>query len=189
MEAIHTATFQVLRDVGYDRLTTTLVAERAGVSVGTLYQYYADKQSLVRAHVVSYVQAIQGALLSELERPTELRPTVRRFVRRFVRFKAENRLQSVALRTVLVLADAQDAIEGVTATVVAALEARVAAAHPRLGPGRAHQMAMMIVAIVLGATTETLERDPEAVQAPWFVAALEAAALAVLPRQKRSRAS
>src|SRR5690606_5332771 len=112
----------------------------AGVSVGTLYQYYADKQSLIRAHVVSYVETIQGILLTELTRPTDLRTTVRRFVRTFVEFKAENRLQSVALRTVLVLADAQDAIDRVTVTVVAALEARIAAAHPRLGPSRANQM-------------------------------------------------
>src|SRR5690606_6425666 len=69
VEAIHIATFQVLKDVGYDRLTTTLVSERAGVSVGTLYQYYADKQSLIRAHVVSYVETIQGILLTELPRP------------------------------------------------------------------------------------------------------------------------
>jgi hypothetical protein len=36
VETIHRAALQVLRDVGYDRLTTTRVAQRAGVSVGTL---------------------------------------------------------------------------------------------------------------------------------------------------------
>lgn len=185
VEAIHIATFQVLKDVGYDRLTTTMVSERAGVSVGTLYQYYADKQSLIRAHVVNYVETIQGVLLKELSRPTDLRITLRHFVRTFVQFKVENRLQSVALRTVLVLADAQDAIDGVTGTVVAALEARIATAHPRLGPDRANQMATMIAAIVLGTTTETLERTPKAAQTPWFVASLQAAVLAVLPPERK----
>jgi AcrR family transcriptional regulator len=48
VEAIYEATFQVLLAVGGpERLTTTRVAERAGVSVGTLYQYFPNKQSLL----------------------------------------------------------------------------------------------------------------------------------------------
>ena len=38
VDAIIEATIQVLLRVGKERLTTTRVAERAGVSVGTLYQ-------------------------------------------------------------------------------------------------------------------------------------------------------
>jgi len=43
VEAIFEATIQVLLREGADRLTTTRVAARAGVSVGTLYQYYPNK--------------------------------------------------------------------------------------------------------------------------------------------------
>ena len=39
VNAILEATIQVLLHVGKERLTTTRVASRAGVSVGTLYQY------------------------------------------------------------------------------------------------------------------------------------------------------
>ena len=49
VEAISEATIPVLLAVGLDRLTTTRVAERAGVSVGTLYQYYPNKQELLLA--------------------------------------------------------------------------------------------------------------------------------------------
>jgi AcrR family transcriptional regulator len=38
------AAIQVLVRVGKERLTTTLVAARAGVSVGTLYQYFPDME-------------------------------------------------------------------------------------------------------------------------------------------------
>ena len=62
--AISEATIQVLLKQGAPRLTTTRVAERAGVSVGTLYQYYPNKQSLLFAvladhldHVASVVEA------------------------------------------------------------------------------------------------------------------------------------
>jgi AcrR family transcriptional regulator len=42
VQAISEATIQVLLSHGAERLTTTRVAERAGVSVGTLYQYYPN---------------------------------------------------------------------------------------------------------------------------------------------------
>lgn len=47
VDAIFEATIQVLLTWGLARLTTIRVAERAGVSVGTLYQYYPNKQALL----------------------------------------------------------------------------------------------------------------------------------------------
>ena len=49
VQAINDATIQVLLKAGQERLTTVRVAERAGVSVGTLYQYFPNKQSLLFA--------------------------------------------------------------------------------------------------------------------------------------------
>lgn len=49
LDALIEATAQVLVEVGYTRLSTNRVAKRAGVSVGSLYQYFADKDALVDA--------------------------------------------------------------------------------------------------------------------------------------------
>ena len=49
VDAIFEATIQVLLSQGMAGLTTTGVAERAGVSVGTMYQYFPNKQALVYA--------------------------------------------------------------------------------------------------------------------------------------------
>ncbi len=49
IDAIFEATIQVLISEGTHRLTTTRVAKRAGVSVGTMYQYFPHKQSLFYA--------------------------------------------------------------------------------------------------------------------------------------------
>ena len=59
VEAIFEATIQVLLSHGRDRLTTTRVAQRAGASVGTLYQYYPNKQSLLFAVLENHKSATQ----------------------------------------------------------------------------------------------------------------------------------
>lgn len=64
VEAIYAATIQVLLKDGVSKLTTTRVAERAGVSVGTMYQYYPHKQALLFAVVERQLEHIISAMLS-----------------------------------------------------------------------------------------------------------------------------
>lgn len=68
IEAIHIATIQVLLAGGVGKLTTTRVAERAGVSVGTMYQYYPHKQALLFALVERQFDLIEGAMRDAAER-------------------------------------------------------------------------------------------------------------------------
>ncbi len=49
VDAIVEATGQVFEREGFRRTTTVRVADRAGVSVGSLYQYFPDKKSLIGA--------------------------------------------------------------------------------------------------------------------------------------------
>ncbi len=58
LDAIFEATVQVLLSEGLHRLTTTRVAERAGVSVGTMYQYFPHKQSLLYALNERYLDIV-----------------------------------------------------------------------------------------------------------------------------------
>lgn len=65
VDAIFNATIQVLLAEGAPRLTTTRVAERAGVSVGTMYQYFPHKQALlyavVQQHLSEFVEGFEAA--------------------------------------------------------------------------------------------------------------------------------
>ena len=56
LDAIFEATIQLLVAGGMHRLTTTRVAERAGVSVGTMYQYFPHKEALVYALNARYLE-------------------------------------------------------------------------------------------------------------------------------------
>lgn len=49
VEAILEATFQLLEADGLTNLTTNHIAERAGVSIGTLYQYFSDRDAILLA--------------------------------------------------------------------------------------------------------------------------------------------
>jgi AcrR family transcriptional regulator len=67
VDAIVEATIQVLVDEGYRKFTTLRVAERAGVSVGTLYQYYPNKAALAVAVVDRCCEAFLIAFQSALD--------------------------------------------------------------------------------------------------------------------------
>jgi AcrR family transcriptional regulator len=49
VNAVLEAAFQILEEDGEARLTTNLIAERAGVSIGTLYQYFEDREAILAA--------------------------------------------------------------------------------------------------------------------------------------------
>jgi AcrR family transcriptional regulator len=76
-EAIVEAAAQILEAGGPEALTTNAVAERAGVSIGTLYQYFPDKQAillaathreLAAAPLARRADALVRALMAMLER-------------------------------------------------------------------------------------------------------------------------
>jgi AcrR family transcriptional regulator len=62
VDAIFEATIQLLVGEGPHQLTTTRVAERAGVSVGTMYQYFPNKQALIYALNERYLDALAGKI-------------------------------------------------------------------------------------------------------------------------------
>lgn len=64
VQAILDACLQVLVRVGKEKLTTTLVAQRAGVSVGSLYQYFPNKRSLLQAVLRRHLTSVSDALLA-----------------------------------------------------------------------------------------------------------------------------
>lgn len=62
VDAILEATIQVLLSVGKERLTTTRVTLRAGVSVGTLYQYFPNKSALLQAALKRHLDEVMKAV-------------------------------------------------------------------------------------------------------------------------------
>src|ERR1700741_1335940 len=99
VEAIFEATIQVLLSHGAGRLTTTRVAERAGVSVGTLYQYYPNKRSLLFAvfedHMNKVGRAVEVACEDAHNKP--ISEMIKVVVEAYVDVKMQSADVSVAL--------------------------------------------------------------------------------------------
>jgi AcrR family transcriptional regulator len=85
-DAIVGASARLLRRHGYDAVTTNHIARQAGVSVGTLYEFFPNKEAIVAAlaerqlgEMVAHVQ--QGLVLAfELEPRERVRFVIRRIV-------------------------------------------------------------------------------------------------------------
>jgi AcrR family transcriptional regulator len=99
VQAICEATIQVLLSHGAERLTTTRVAERAGVSVGTLYQYYPNKRSLLFAVLENHLNKVTARVeaVCQSARHKPLAEMVKEMVEAFVDAKMERADISVAL--------------------------------------------------------------------------------------------
>jgi AcrR family transcriptional regulator len=102
VDAILEATIQVLLQVGKERLTTTRVAKRAGVSVGTLYQYFPNKSALLQAALRRHLDEVTDAieLVCKGQEGRTLREMVTALITAFLEAKMRDAKTSVALYSV-----------------------------------------------------------------------------------------
>ncbi len=102
VDAILEATIQVLLSVGKERLTTTRVALRAGVSVGTLYQYFPNKsallQAVLRRHMEEVAEAVERVCREQRGNPPGQMATA--LVTAFLNAKMRDAKTSAALYSV-----------------------------------------------------------------------------------------
>ena len=102
MDAILEATIQVLLHVGKERLTTTRVAQRAGVSVGTLYQYFPNKRALLQAALKRHLDEVTRAveLVCHEQKGKTLAQMATALIAAFLGAKMRDAKMSVALYSV-----------------------------------------------------------------------------------------
>jgi AcrR family transcriptional regulator len=82
VDALVEATARILVKEGFDKASTNRIAEKAGVSIGSLYQYYPSKEALVAAvidrHNLQIRQVVGGALAEAAALP--MAQAIRRIV-------------------------------------------------------------------------------------------------------------
>jgi AcrR family transcriptional regulator len=58
---------ELIDELGYDGVTTTLIAERAGVAVGSLYQFFPDKRAVVQSLTERNLDRFMTGVLAKLD--------------------------------------------------------------------------------------------------------------------------
>jgi AcrR family transcriptional regulator len=113
VEAVLDAAVQVLMKEGSQRFTTARVAERAGVSVGSLYQYFPNKAAILFRLQSDEWQRTSALLRSILEDQAIPPPArLRRLVHAFIHSECEEAAIRTALNDAAPLyRDAPEAIE------------------------------------------------------------------------------
>jgi AcrR family transcriptional regulator len=86
--AILTATSRILVHQGFEATTTTRVAEVAGVSIGSLYQYFPSKEALVAALVDEHISKILSLLSDSTVEDEPLERAVPRFIEMVLKMHA-----------------------------------------------------------------------------------------------------
>lgn len=178
VKTILEATSQVLVQRGYEGATTGAVVERAGVSIGTLYQYFPNKESLVAAlidqHVRDVLTLVQSALIGHASEPL---PVV---LREVIKASLDAHRLNPELHKVLIeqvpregaLAEALDIGERLTGMLQAHIQERC--------PGLARSRARLI-AFVVETTVEALTHRAVIDRPRWLTAGiLEAEAMNLL---------
>ena len=158
VEAISEATIQVLLTHGSDRLTTTRVAERAGVAVGTLYQYFPNKQSLLFAVLKAHLKVVSDRVEAACERAKHepLSEMIRQMVEAYVGVKMERSDISVALYQIAPDVGGPALMKRVLQRLRKAVEAMLETAPDMTSPPDKFAVEMMLAAIS-GAMRSVLE--------------------------------
>jgi AcrR family transcriptional regulator len=66
LAALLDAAAQVVHEIGYERLTTAMVAERAGASIGTVYRYFPDRIAVLQSLAARNAERMTDRVLAEI---------------------------------------------------------------------------------------------------------------------------
>lgn len=161
IEAIHVATIQVLLAGGVGRLTTTRVAERAGVSVGTMYQYYPHKQALLFALVERQFDLIETAMRDAATRlmGCDLKAIANGLATAWLDAKMADMVASRAIYGIAAEFDLSELMSRAARCMTEAIDALLASAADARFADRS-SVAFMLAALLGGSVRVVMEAEP-----------------------------
>lgn len=184
VDAIMTATAQVLVSDGYSTLTTTRVAERAGVSIGTLYQYYPSKQSLIADLAERTLDKAITAMAAVAGLPGSTEEKIEALIATLLRIKNENPALSLVLPPAFFEVAGRQAIDDTLGRARKIVEGLLAEGAPDADRKDLERNAFTIVHAVDGVINGVLG-DPEVdLSAAWIQEGLVALVLGYLRTKK-----
>lgn len=172
LETILQAATRVLIREGYTRTTTNRIAAAAGISVGSLYQYFPSKDALVVALLRRHRESMLRVLTTHLDGLTATTPvetTVRALVRAMLEAHGVNpRLHRVMIEQVL-RKDARAEVGDFEPRVEELLASALHTYRDRLCIRNVDLAAFILVRMMLGVAHAAVVDNPERARDPRLV--------------------
>ena len=171
VDALLEATARILVKEGYDRASTNKIAEAAGVSVGSLYQYFPSKEALVAAlidhHMAEMTQMLERKALELAGAPIAV--AVREAIRVMIEaHRIDPRLHQVLVEQVPRLGRLQR-IEQVETKSRALIRAYLEAHRPQIRPRDLDMAAFLMAHVVEAVTHGAVLHEPALLENPTLV--------------------
>lgn len=160
VEAILKAAGALLGEAGYDAVTTNMIAERAGVPVGSIYQFFETKDDIIAALVERFQQRIHKLAAEELDAAGAVRDR-HAFVARLVEGIAAIQAEHSAFVCVFSGSQSHERFDGLArelrGTLVGHLDRVFAEAFPQLAKAERTRM-LSAWSDITGAMIASLDR-------------------------------
>jgi AcrR family transcriptional regulator len=137
IESILDAASVAFAEVGYDGASTNRIAATAGISPGSLYQFFANKQAIAEALTARYVadmHALYESALDPRQASLPLPEMIDRVVDEMVAFHLANPAAKALLAGADISAELAAATESLHTAMCGRVEDLIAAAAPGLPP-------------------------------------------------------
>lgn len=152
VEAIITAGAHVLGRLGWQGFTTNHVAEVAGVSIGSLYQYFPDKFSLIEAIRQKHFDEVLGVLRALTSGRVSLKKRIEQLVDgMFAVHASQPALHRALLEDAPLRAESQSADAAFLAEYLGLYTSFIASVNKGEKPGRNEIIARTLAAAIEGA--------------------------------------
>lgn len=168
--AILEATAQVLETHGYDGATTGRIAGRAGVSVGSLYQYFPTKDALVAELVERHFAELSVRLVAVLAEvgSAPVAEAVDAMIEAIVGVHRSHALRHQAFHHVIARLDGIELLDRFSDHVEAAVAEALAGRRESLRIEDPTLTSQILCRAVAGLVRNTLRRQPEQFTNPQF---------------------
>ena len=179
VDALLAATARVLVRDGYDHASTNKIALAAGVSIGSLYQYFPSKEALVAAVIERHIGEMMDVVRTSLARVAQmpLRVAARELVRVMIEaHRIEPKLHRVLVEQIPRIGSMEQ-IERVDEEATTLVRAYLEAHRDEVGAADLDMASILAVSCVEAMTHAAVLRRPELLSDPRFVD--EVAALVV----------
>lgn len=91
-DALYSATIQVVNEEGFAAASVNKIAKRAGISPGTLYIYFSNKEDLLVSTFLTVKSQLSEYTLSDFSSNNTLKENVRNFWLRLYEFVRQTRM-------------------------------------------------------------------------------------------------